>query len=47
MRVLVASAEQLAALARENRLLVDSAQAPFDEALRHLEGRLGRAVGEN
>jgi hypothetical protein len=47
MRALVASAEQLAALAKEDRLIVDSAQAPFDEALRHLEGRLGKAVGQN
>jgi hypothetical protein len=47
MRALVASAEQLAALAKEDRLVVDSAQAPFDEALRHLEGRLAKAVGEN
>jgi hypothetical protein len=47
MRALVASAEQLAAMAKEDRLIVDSAQSPFDEALRHLEGRLGRAVGEN
>lgn len=47
MRALVASAEQLAALAKEDRLVVDSAQAPFDEALRHLERRLARAVGEN
>lgn len=47
MRALVASAEQLAALAKEDRLVVDSSQEPFDEALRHLERRLGKAVGEN
>lgn len=45
MRVLVASAEQLAALCKEDRLVLDSAREPFDEALRHLEGRLDKAVG--
>lgn len=46
-RVLVASAEQLAALVAEGRLVVGTDQAPFDEAMRQLRQRLGRAVGQN
>lgn len=47
MRVLVASAEQLAALAAEGRLVAGTEQAPFDEAMRQMRQRLGRAVGQN
>ncbi|UHQ20954.1 DUF1631 domain-containing protein [Lysobacter sp. KIS68-7] len=47
VRVLVASAEQLAALVAEGRLVVGTEQAPFDEAMRQMRNRLGRAVGQN
>jgi hypothetical protein len=47
MRVLVASPEQLAALSAEGRLVAGTEQAPFDEAMRQLRQRLGRAVGQN
>ncbi len=46
-RVLVASAEQLAALVAEGRLVVGTEQAPFDEAMRQMRSRLNRAVGQN
>jgi hypothetical protein len=46
-RVLVASAEQLASLVAEGRLVVGTEQAPFDEAMRQMRARLGRAVGQN
>ncbi|MCC8364058.1 DUF1631 domain-containing protein [Lysobacter sp. A6] len=46
-RVLVASAEQLAALVAEGRLVAGTEQAPFDEAMRQLRSRLQRAVGQN
>ncbi|BCT91526.1 hypothetical protein LYSHEL_05500 [Lysobacter helvus] len=45
VRVLVASAEQLAALVAEGRLVAGTEQAPFDEAMRQMRLRLGRAVG--
>ena len=47
VRVLVASAEQLAALSAEGRLVAGTEQAPFAEAMRQLQARLGRAVGQN
>ena len=47
VRVLVASAEQLASLVAEGRLVVNTEQAPFDEAMRQMRNRLGRAVGQN
>lgn len=47
VRVLVASAEQLASLAAEGRLVTGTEQAPFDEAMRQLQQRLSRAVGQN
>jgi hypothetical protein len=47
VRVLVASAEQLAALVAEGRLVAGTEQAPFDEAMRQMRTRLGRAVGQN
>jgi hypothetical protein len=47
LRVLVASAEQLAALVAEGRLVAGTEQAPFDEAMRQMRQRLGRAVGEH
>ncbi|WP_197427026.1 DUF1631 family protein [Noviluteimonas gilva] len=46
-RVLVASAEQLAALVAEGRLVAGTEQAPFDEAMRQMRARLNRAVGQN
>ena len=46
-RVLVASAEQLAALAREGRLEPDTEQAPFDTAMHQLRHRLDQAVGQD
>ncbi|HET8819271.1 MAG TPA: DUF1631 family protein [Xanthomonadaceae bacterium] len=46
-RVLVASAEQLAALVREGRLEVDTEQAPFDAAMQQLRHRLDQAVGQD
>jgi hypothetical protein len=47
VRLLVASAEQLAVLARAGRLVVDSEAAPFDEAMRQVRDRLDAAVGQN
>jgi hypothetical protein len=47
VRLLVASAEQLAALARADRLVVDSEAAPFDEAMRQVQERIGTAVGQD
>ena len=47
VRVLVASAEQLAVLVAEGRLVAGTEQAPFDEAMRQMRQRLGRAVGQN
>lgn len=47
LRVLVASAEQLAVLAAEGRLVAGTEQAPFDEAMRQMHQRLGRAVGQD
>src|SRR5688572_11579947 len=47
IRVLVASAEQLAALVAEGHLVAGTEQAPFDEAMRQMRARLGRAVGQN
>lgn len=46
-RVLVASAEQLAALAGEGRLETGSEKAPFDAAMQVLQQRLDRAVGQD
>jgi len=47
LRVLVASAEQLAVLVAEGRLVAGTEQAPFDEAMRQMRQRLGRAVGQD
>ncbi len=47
VRVLVASAEQLAVLVAQGRLVLGTEQAPFDEAMRQLRQRLGSAVGQN
>jgi hypothetical protein len=47
VRVLVASAEQLAALVSEGRLIAGTEQAPFDEAMRQMRARLDRAVGQH
>lgn len=47
VRVLVASAEQLASLVAQGRLVVGTEQAPFDEAMRQMRQRLSRAVGQN
>jgi hypothetical protein len=47
IRVLVASAEQLASLVAEGRLVAGTEQAPFDEAMRQMRTRLTRAVGQN
>src|SRR5690606_32723327 len=43
IRVLVASAEQLAALSKEGRLEVGAEQAPFDAALQQMQRQLDRA----
>ena len=45
LKVLVASAEQLAAMASDDRLVVGTEQAPFDEAMRQLRQRI--AAGQN
>ena len=42
MRVLVASAEELAALAQAGRLVVGAESTPSDEAMRQVRNRLGR-----
>ncbi|GAB3731437.1 DUF1631 domain-containing protein [Luteimonas pelagia] len=47
VRVLVASAEQLAELSAAGRLVVDAEAAPFDEAMRAVHARLDRAVGQD
>jgi hypothetical protein len=44
LRVLVASATELAALAQAGRLQVGAERAPTDEAMRHLRDRLVRAA---
>lgn len=44
LRVLVASAAELAALAQAGRLHVGAERAPTDEAMRHLRDRLARAA---
>lgn len=46
-RVLVASAEQLAALDSEGRLDLAAEKAPFDAAMQQLHHRLDRAVGQD
>lgn len=43
MRVLVASVEELAVLAAESRLVIDTGRSPFDAAMRQLQDQL--AVG--
>ena len=47
VRVLVASAEQLAALAAQGRFEVGTEQAPFDAAMHQLRHRLDKAVGQD
>jgi hypothetical protein len=44
MRVLVASAAELAALAQAGRLVVGAERTPSDEAMRQLRDRLSRAA---
>jgi hypothetical protein len=44
IRKLVASPQQLAALVKAGRLLVDSADLPFDEAMRQVRQRLSSAT---
>lgn len=46
IRVLVASAEELAALAGEGRLTVSAERTPFDEAMREVRHQLGRVAGQ-
>ena len=46
-RVLVASAEQLAALEKQGRLESGAEQAPFDAAMHQLHHRLDQAVGQD
>ena len=46
-RVLVASAEQLAALVKQGRLEPGTEQAPFDAAMQQMRHRLDRAVGQD
>lgn len=46
VRVLVASAEELAALAGNGRLVLGGEPTAFDEAMRHVRQRLDRAVGQ-
>ncbi len=46
-RVLVASAEQLAALVKQGRLEPGTEQAPFDAAMQQMRQRLDRAVGQD
>ncbi|MFC3552035.1 DUF1631 family protein [Lysobacter cavernae] len=45
LRVLIASAEELAALAGEGRLTVGAERTAFDEAMRQVRRHLDRAVG--
>ena len=44
LRKLVASPQQLAALVKAGKLLEDTADLPFDEAMRHLRVRLGKVA---
>ena len=46
LRVLVASAEELAVLVGAGRLVVGAENTPFDEAMRQLRHRLDHAVGQ-
>ncbi len=46
LRVLVASAEELAGLVSAGRLVVGAERTPFDEAMRQLHQRLDHAVGQ-
>lgn len=46
IRVLVASAEELAALAAEGRLTVSAERTPFDEAMSEVRHQLGRVAGQ-
>ncbi|TCZ83408.1 DUF1631 family protein [Lysobacter sp. N42] len=45
MRVLVASVEELAVLAADGRLVIDTGRSPFDAAMRQLQDQLELAVG--
>lgn len=45
MRVLVASVEELAVLAADARLVIDTGRSPFDAAMRQLQDQLELAVG--
>ena len=47
MRVLVASAEELAALAQAGRLVVGAESTPCDEAMRQVRNRLDRVAGQS
>lgn len=47
IRVLVASAAEMAEMAGKGRLVVGTEKAPFDEAMRELCSRLGKVVGQN
>jgi hypothetical protein len=44
VRKLVASPEQLAALAKAGNLLLDAADMPFDEAMRQVRQRLDQVA---
>jgi hypothetical protein len=44
LRKLVASPQQLAELVMAGRLLDDTADLPFDEAMRHVRQRLSKAA---
>ena len=46
VRKLVASPEQLAALARTGRVLADADELPFDEAMRQVRQQLGESVAK-
>ncbi len=45
MRVLVASVEELAVMAADGRLVLDTGRSPFDAAMRQLQDQLDLAVG--
>lgn len=45
MRVLVASVEELAVMATDGRLVLDTGRSPFDAAMRQLQDQLDLAVG--
>jgi hypothetical protein len=45
VRVLVASVEELAVLAADGRLVIDTGRSPFDAAMRQLQDQLELAVG--